>query len=70
MANADNNILVKLRNCRLSFPVLYTPKADDKGKLKYSAAFLFDKNSDAGRKNIAEIKAAILLHIKNKNKGT
>lgn len=70
MANADNNILVKLRNCRLSFPVLYTPKADDKGKLKYSAAFLFDKNSDAGRKNIAEIKAAIQLHIKNKNKGT
>jgi hypothetical protein len=66
----DNNITVRLRNCRLSFPVLFTPKADEKGKLKYSAAFLFEKNSDAGRKNIQAIKDAIQQHIKNKNKGT
>jgi len=71
MANADtNNILVKLRNCRLSFPVLFKPKADDKGALKYSAAFLFDKSSDAGRKNIQAVKEAIQSHIKTKNKGT
>lgn len=45
--------------------MLFEPKADDKGKLKYSAAFLMP----VGSPNIKLIEDAIALHVKNKNKG-
>jgi hypothetical protein len=63
----DNNITVKLRNVRLSFPALFEARAMDGGTPNYSAAFLLNKKTDA-----AQIKAltdAINEHLKLKNKG-
>ena len=46
-----NNPILKIQNARLSFPVLFTPKAETDeqgqpkaGKLKYSVTLLLDKN--------------------------
>lgn len=49
---------VTIHNVRLSFPHLFTPKqGPDGGKAKFSAAFLFDKKTDAAK--IKEFQAAI-----------
>jgi hypothetical protein len=59
-----NNPIIKVQNARLSFPVLFTPKAETDeqgqpkaGKPKFSVTLLLDKKVNA--KNIAEIRAAI-----------
>jgi hypothetical protein len=39
---------IKLENVRLSYPVLFTPKAQEEGKEpKFSASFILDKKKDA-----------------------
>ncbi len=50
--------IIQLKNVRLSFPQIWTPKAYMEGqKAKYSANFLLDKDSQADQ--IKEFKAAI-----------
>lgn len=63
----NNNITVKLRNVRLSFPALFEARAMDGGTPKYSAAFLLNKKTDAAQ--IKAVEDAINSHIKLKNKG-
>jgi hypothetical protein len=57
--NAKNDNVILLRNVRLSFPVLWTPKAGDEpgAKPKYAATFLLDKKANA--REIAALKAGI-----------
>ena len=64
---SDNNITVKLRNVRLSFPALFEARAMDGGTPKFSAAFLLNKKSDAAQ--IKSIEEAINSLLKTKNKG-
>lgn len=64
---SDNNITVKLRNVRLSFPALFEARAMDGGTPKFSASFLLNKKTDAAQ--IKAIQAAIETHLKTKNKG-
>jgi len=57
--NAKNDSIILLRNVRLSFPTLWTPKAGDEpgAKPKYSATFLLDKKGNS--REIEALKAAI-----------
>jgi len=64
----NNNITVKLRNVRLSFPALFEARAMDGGTPKFSAAFLLNKKSDAAQ--IKSIEEAINSLLKTKNKGS
>jgi hypothetical protein len=64
---SDNNITVKLRNVRLSFPALFEARAMDGGTPKFSAAFLLNKKSDAAQ--IKSLEEAINSLLKTKNKG-
>lgn len=63
----NNNITVRLRNVRLSFPCLFEPRAMEGGTPKFSAAFLLRKKEDAAQ--IKAIRDAIETHFKSKNKG-
>lgn len=63
----DNNITVKLRNVRISFPALFEARAMDGGTPKYSATFLLNKKTDAAQ--IKVLQDAINEHLKLKNKG-
>lgn len=67
----DNNpLLVKLKNVRLSFPNLHTPKGfagDPKSKPAYSATFLLNKKTHAAE--IAAINKATEHAIKEEWKG-
>lgn len=54
--------VIKLRNVRLSFPVLATPEApkdDPDGKKKYRAAFLLDPSDKNHRRTIKEIEKEV-----------
>lgn len=63
----NNNILVKLRNVRLSFPALFEARAMKGGRPKFSASFLLNKERDAAQ--IESIRSAVNTHLKTKNKG-
>lgn len=60
--------ILKLKNVRLSFPVIFSPEPFSEGQPpRYSAVYLLDKETQADQ--IAEIKAAINEVIKENNKG-
>lgn len=59
MPKSTTSDVIKLMNCNLSFPALFTPKAFAEGQApKYQAAFVFDPSSKDGAANIKKIQAA------------
>ena len=56
------NQTVKLKNVRIAFATLFVPRKvneADQGEPSYSASFLMDKNTEAGKANIAAVKEAM-----------
>lgn len=52
-----NNVTVILKNARLSFPNLVTPKVTNGGKPRFQASFLLDPKDPEQKEQIKELKA-------------